>query len=176
MKVWPPIIYNINNKISGRQPQKCVEVVQRFRNWLRLHVQGPVKSKLTKRCPTVRAPRPNGGLHIAREGTCSSFFVSPSRQQHPEDGDGVSHWNVGEVLHPDATVWRKISLNSVAPKSVRLITLSNVSSTLHFFFIKWACTFRLIHGISSIIRLDFTIETVCSLWGGNWIAKPSTNK
>lgn len=42
---------NINNKISGRQPQICVEVVQRFRDWLRLHVQGPVKQKIDEKVP-----------------------------------------------------------------------------------------------------------------------------
>jgi hypothetical protein len=83
------------------------------------------------------------------------------------------------------TPWRscltEVSLNSVAAKAARLVTLSNVCQ-LNVAFptplpsIKWACTFRLIHGISSIIRLGFTIETVCSLWGGNWIAKFSADK
>ena len=31
----------------------------------------------------------------------------PSRQQHPEDGDEVSIWNVGELSHLDAAVCRE---------------------------------------------------------------------
>ena len=41
-----------------------------------------------------------------------SVLILLSRQQHPEDGEGVSPWNDGERSHPDAAVyprrfWRK---------------------------------------------------------------------
>jgi len=32
-------------------------------------------------------------------------FGFTSHQQHPEDGDAVSPWNLGELTHLDTAVW-----------------------------------------------------------------------
>ena len=126
--MWPPIICNINNKISGRQPRKCVEVVQRF--W---DCSGNGKTKTDEQVPYCAGAQVERKSAHRKEGACSSVLVLPSHQQHPEDGDGVSHWNVGEILHPDAAVWPKISLKSFAAKTARVITLSNVRQSCTFF-------------------------------------------
>jgi len=38
----------------------------------------------------------------------SSVLVLPSHQQHPEDGDGITHWKVGEFSNLEVAVCPRV--------------------------------------------------------------------
>lgn len=48
-----------------------------------------------------------------------SAAVLPSNQQHPEDGDWVSPWNVGEMLHLDKAVCSRRIYSLLWPRKLQ---------------------------------------------------------